>query len=80
MYKIEATVTAATDEEIKLKAGWPLVWLQAQGGITILRKPLPFETPLVLSEPVQNLEIEHVSNRLGLRVGDRVIVQLRLST
>jgi hypothetical protein len=35
MYDIEAIVTVATPTELKLKANWPLVWLQAPGFIEI---------------------------------------------
>ena len=50
---IEATVTSPTDKELKLRAKWLLVWLQATGptalGSTIiLHKLLPgqvFENP-----------------------------------
>jgi hypothetical protein len=50
---IEATVTSPTNKELKLRAKWLLVWLQATGptalgSTTILHKLLPgqaFENP-----------------------------------
>jgi hypothetical protein len=44
MYDIEAIVTVATPTELKLKANWPLVWLQAHGSIEIQRQLLAGET------------------------------------
>ena len=78
MYDIEAIVTVATPTELKLKANWPLVWLQASGSIEIQRQLFAGETwGPPLAESLQQIEIE--GNRAhwpNLRVGDRVIVRL----
>jgi hypothetical protein len=73
---VEATVTSETDTELKLTANWPLVWLQAPGSTTILRKLSPgefFENP---EGPFQRQEIGAYHPRPDLHLGDRIIVQL----
>ena len=78
MYDIEAIVTVATPTELKPKANWPLVWLQAPGSIEIQRQLLAGETwGPPLAESVQRIEIDgNRANWPNLRVGDRVIVRL----
>lgn len=78
---IEATVTSGTDQELKLRAKWPLVWLQATGptaigSTTILHKLLPgqvFENP---TGAFQEQEIGNFPPRSDLQVGDLVMVRL----
>ena len=58
MYYIEAIVTVATPTELKLKANWPLVWLQAPDSIEIQRQLLAGETwGPQLAESVQQIEL-----------------------
>ena len=78
---IEATVTRATDKGLKVRAKWPLAWLQATGptalgSTTILHKLLPgqvFENP---PGAFQEQEIGNFPPKPDLRVGDRVMVRL----
>ena len=58
---IEATVTSSTDKELKLRAKWLLVWLQATGptalGSTmILHKLLPGKCLKIPPEPAKGTE------------------------
>ena len=73
---VEATVTTVEGTEMKLTANWPLVWLQAVGSTTILRKLSPgevFENP---EGPFQRQEIGGYIARPDYHLGDRVIVRL----
>ena len=74
--KVEATVTAAEEKGIKLTADWPLVWLQAAGSTTIVRKLVAgehFENPV---GPSQRSELGGYQPRVGLQMGNRVVVEL----
>jgi hypothetical protein len=73
---IEATVTTATATEMKLTANRPLVWLQAVGSTTILRKLWRGEVFENLEGPFQRQEIGGYQARPDYRLGDRVIVRL----
>jgi hypothetical protein len=73
---VEATVTTVQRTELKLTADWPLVWLQAGGSTTILRKLSPdeaFENP---DGAFERKEMGGYKNRPDLSTGDRVIVRL----
>jgi hypothetical protein len=73
--EVEATVTTATATELKLTANWPLVWLQAPGSTTIVRKLSPGEVFENRDGPFQRSEIGGYIARRDLKLGDRVIVE-----
>jgi hypothetical protein len=78
MYDIKASVTKATEADVKLTGDWPVSWLQAPGstGSTeILRKIIPGEVFEVFGGETQRLEIHHAGNPLNLKVGDDVVVR-----
>jgi hypothetical protein len=80
MYEIKATVTKATETDVKLTGDWPVAWLEASGssGSTeILRKLIPGEVFEISGEQTQPLEIHHEGNPLNLKGGEDVIVRCR---
>jgi hypothetical protein len=80
MYDIKATVTKATETNVKLTGDWPTDYLQAPGSIgstEILRKFTPGEVFETFGGPTQRLEIYHAGNPLNLKVGDDVIVRCK---
>ena len=78
MYDIKATVTKASETDVKLAGDWPTDCLQAPGSIgsmEILRKLIPGEVFETFGGHTQHLEIYHAGNALNLKVGDDVIVR-----
>jgi hypothetical protein len=78
MYDIKATVTKATETDVKLAGDWPTDCLQAPGSIgltEILRKLIPGEIFEFFGGETQRLEIHHGGNPLNLKVGDDVVVR-----
>ena len=77
MYDIKATVTKATETDVKLAGDWPTDCLQAPGSIgltEILRKLIPGEVFEFFGGETQRLEIHHAGNPLNLKVGDDIVV------
>jgi hypothetical protein len=76
MFDIEATVTVATPNELKLTADWPIRWLEAAGGFEIQSKVVLKEILPEFDGTVKRLEIAGNRTRWpNLCVGDQVIVR-----